>query len=47
MLLWFVTLGLGGLVQLLQAPEVLAAFNPMHAISTVAHGGFRVAFVLG
>jgi KUP system potassium uptake protein len=47
MLLWFVTLGFCGLVQLLQAPEALAAFDPRRAIATVAHGGLRVAFVLG
>jgi KUP system potassium uptake protein len=47
MLLWFVTLGLGGLVQLLHAPEALAAFNPMLALAAVAHGGLRATFVLG
>ena len=47
MLLWFVTLGLGGLVQILQAPEVLAALNPMRALGAVAHGGLRTAFLLG
>ena len=47
MLFWFLTLGLGGLVQLLQAPEVLAAFDPRRALGTVAHGGLGVAFVLG
>lgn len=47
MLLWFLTLGFSGLVQLLQAPEALAALNPMRAVATVAHGGLRVAFVLG
>jgi KUP system potassium uptake protein len=47
MLFWFVTLGLGGLVQILQAPEVLAALNPMHALGAVAHGGLRSAFLLG
>jgi len=47
MLLWFLTLGLAGLVQLLQAPEALAALNPMLAVNAVLHGGLRVAFVLG
>jgi KUP system potassium uptake protein len=47
MLLWFATLGLGGLVQILQAPEVLAALDPMHALGAVAHGGLRTAFLLG
>ena len=47
MLLWFVTLGLGGLVQILQAPGVLAAFDPMRALGAAAHGGLRSAFLLG
>ena len=47
MLLWFATLGLGGLVQILQAPEVLAALDPMRALGAVAHGGLRTAFLLG
>src|SRR6266850_4907862 len=47
MLFWFVTLGLGGLVQILQAPEVLAALDPMRALGAVAHGGLRSAFLLG
>ena len=47
MLLWFVTLGLGGLVQILQAPEVLAALDPRHALGAVTHGGLRSAFLLG
>jgi KUP system potassium uptake protein len=47
MLFWFVTLGVGGLVQILQAPEVLVALNPMHALRAVAHEGLRSAFLLG
>lgn len=47
MLFWFATLGLGGLVQILQAPEVLAALNPMRALGAVSHGGLRTAFLLG
>jgi KUP system potassium uptake protein len=47
MLLWFATLGLGGLVQILQAPEVLAALDPMRALGAVAHGGLRSALLLG
>ena len=47
MLFWFVTLGFGGLVQIVQAPEVLAALDPMHALGAVAHGGLRSAFLLG
>jgi KUP system potassium uptake protein len=47
MLFWFVTLGLGGLVQILQAPEVLAALDPRRALGAVLHGGPRSAFLLG
>lgn len=47
MLFWFVTLGLGGLVQMLQTPGVLAAFDPRHALGAVAHGGLRSSFLLG
>ena len=47
MLFWFVTLGLGGLVQILQTPGVLVAFDPRHALGAVAHGGLRSAFLLG
>src|ERR1700758_3856834 len=47
MLFWFGTLVLGGLVQILQTPEVLAALDPRHAFAAVAHGGLRSAFLLG
>jgi KUP system potassium uptake protein len=47
MLFWFATLGLLGLVQILQAPEVLAALDPRYALGAVAHGGLRSAFLLG
>jgi KUP system potassium uptake protein len=47
MLLWFLTLGLGGVVQILQAPEVLAALDPTRAFSAVVHGGLRTALLLG
>jgi KUP system potassium uptake protein len=47
MLFWFVTLGISGLVHILQAPEVLAALNPRHAVGAVVHGGLQSAFLLG
>ena len=47
MLFWFVTLAIGGLVHILQAPEVLAALNPRHAVGAVVHGGLQSAFLLG
>jgi KUP system potassium uptake protein len=46
MLFWFITLGVGGLVQILQAPEVFAALDPRRALGAVVHGGPRTAFVL-
>jgi KUP system potassium uptake protein len=47
MLFWFVTLAIGGLVHILQAPVVLAALNPRHAVGAVVHGGLQSAFLLG
>ena len=47
MLFWFVTLGISGLVHILQAPEVLAALDPRHAVGAVVHGGLQSAFLLG
>ena len=47
MLFWFITLGLGGLVQILQTPEVLAALDPRRALGAIVHGGLRTAFLLG
>ena len=47
MLFWFVTLGIGGLVHILQAPEVLAALDPRRALGAIVHGGLRTAFLLG
>jgi KUP system potassium uptake protein len=47
MLFWFIALGLGGLVQILQTPEVLAALDPRRALGAIVHGGLRTAFLLG
>jgi KUP system potassium uptake protein len=47
MLFWFITLGLGGLVPILQTPEVLAALDPRRALGAIVHGGLRTAFLLG
>ena len=33
MLLWFVTLGLLGLINIIKSPEVLAALNPLYAVN--------------
>ncbi len=47
MLFWFATLGIGGLVHILLAPEVLAALDPRHALGAVVHGGLKSAYLLG
>ena len=46
-LLWFVTLALLGVAQIVQVPEVLAAVNPAHAFGFFAENGWRGFFVLG
>ena len=45
--LWFVTLGGLGLVHLIQAPEILAAFNPLPGLRFLAHGGHASFLILG
>jgi KUP system potassium uptake protein len=48
MLAWFVVIGLLGVRGIMLAPEILAAFNPLHAINLVLHASPLVAFaVLG
>jgi KUP system potassium uptake protein len=45
MVVWFATIGLLGLREVLQAPEILAAANPLYGLDFfVRHG--RIAFVL-
>jgi KUP system potassium uptake protein len=46
MLFWFLTLGVGGLVHILQAPEVFVALDPRRALGAIVHGGPRTAFLL-
>ncbi|HYE00150.1 MAG TPA: potassium transporter Kup [Alphaproteobacteria bacterium] len=44
MLVWFSTLGLLGLIQIVQHPEVLVALNPQYAFGFFAnHGGYAFA----
>ncbi|HEX8358787.1 MAG TPA: potassium transporter Kup [Longimicrobium sp.] len=45
--LWFVTLGALGLVQILQSPGVLAAVNPAYGVSFFARNGWHGYLVLG
>lgn len=48
MLVWFIVIGILGARQILLAPEILAAFNPLHAIGFLIHARPLVAFaVLG
>src|SRR3954466_4353446 len=48
MLIWFSAIALRGVSGLVHAPGILAAINPLHAISYLAHAGAGVAFaVLG
>lgn len=47
MLVWFLVIGVLGLVWVVQCPRVLAAFNPWHALQTLAHGGWSSLFLMG
>jgi KUP system potassium uptake protein len=47
MTLWFVTLGLTGLVHIADDPGVLAAFNPAHAVTFLAGHGYIGLVTLG
>ena len=47
MVLWFLVLGVLGLVHLVQVPRVLEALNPMHAIDFFQHAGFKGFLALG
>ena len=45
--LWFVTLGVIGVVHIVQAPAILAALNPNHAYEFLAGRGWHVFVALG
>ncbi len=45
--LWFVTLGVVGIVQVVQTPAILAALNPLHAWEFLSGRGWRVFAALG
>lgn len=45
--LWFVSLGLLGLSQLANGPEILAAFNPWHGWHFLTTGGHAAFVILG
>ncbi|MBO9686068.1 potassium transporter Kup [Roseateles chitosanitabidus] len=47
MLVWFAVLGLAGIHQIVQAPEVLAALNPLHALNFLFARGPALFLVVG
>ena len=47
MLVWFAVLGLSGIHQIAQAPEVLAALNPLHALNFLVARGPALFLVVG
>lgn len=46
-LLWFVTIGSLGLVQIFKTPEILSALNPIYAINFFQESGMKAFIVLG
>ncbi len=47
MILWFSILGISGVCQIVQAPSILAALNPLCAIQFLLERGWQVFAVLG
>ncbi len=47
MLLWFVAIGVGGLVSLVHGPRVLVALDPRNAVNFIARNGPSSILVLG
>ncbi len=47
MILWFVTLGLMGIVSLIQSPTILLSFNPFYAVSFMVNNGWIALLTLG
>ncbi len=47
MLVWFFSIGLAGVTWIVQAPEVLAAVNPLYAIDFLTHNGSHGFLLLG
>lgn len=46
MLIWFIALGIFGLVSFIHCPEIIRAFNPLLGIKFVLHNGIAGFFVL-
>ena len=47
MLLWFLAIGVGGLVSILQHPVVFRAFNPLYGVEYFARNGLTSFVILG
>ena len=47
MIIWFVVIGVLGLMGIVRHPSVLAALSPVYGISYLMHGGFAGFLVLG
>jgi KUP system potassium uptake protein len=47
MCLWFVALAVSGILSMIEAPQVLAAFNPYYAVRFLLENGFAGFIVLG
>ena len=45
--LWFVMLGIAGVVQIVQTPQILAALNPLHAFEFLQVRGWHLFIVMG
>ena len=46
-LLWFVVIGVLGLLEILREPQILGALSPHHAVAFFVHNGANGFFVLG
>ena len=46
-LVWFITLAIMGIVNIVANPSILAAFNPLHAFSFLTHNGWYAFLALG
>jgi KUP system potassium uptake protein len=46
-LIWFTTLGLAGLVNIALAPQILTAFNPVHALAFCLNNGWLAFIAFG
>jgi KUP system potassium uptake protein len=47
MILWFVAIGISGAIAIAAHPQVLAAFNPLYALSFITHHGWYGFLIFG